>query len=642
MLQQIRERTTGLIAGFIVALIAIPFAFFGIESFSPGGGDPVLAKVGDQKIHESQFRRQYEQRYQQMVQLLGDNFRADMFDQRALREAVLRDMTQETMLRQYTAQQGYRADDATLFRVISSEPAFQRDGRFDSEAYREALQRVGFTVDRYENQLRDNIQMNQMREALADTAFVVPVQLEQAARLQRQERTLQYALFEVARYRERVSVSDEDVQARYEQTMGRYMAPERLKLAYVELALDALPQPEPPAEDVLRVLYEGEKSGRFTSTEERRARHILIGFGADKAAAKGKIEDLATQLAGGADFATLAREHSEDPGSRSGGGDLGWVRRGQMVKDFEAALFALESGGVSGPVATEFGWHLIQLDEVRPSTVRPFEDPEVRQELVELFSNRERQQRFQEMAERLEQLAFENSASLDPVAEALELKVQTTEWFERGKGTGIAANEAVINAAFLPEVLSDGENSQPVALGGNRIVVVRKADYEAPRQKPLEEVADAVRAELVDEAARKLVTQEAEEVLNAVRAGTDFQEIVSAKTGELRNPGKIRRDNTEVEAAVVHAAFRLPHPAGEQPSYGDTALPDGGRAVLVLSKVEVPDSSAADLTSSAGIVLPRRLRDQSAGTEFGAYMQLVENKIGVELLRPVGEASPAE
>jgi peptidyl-prolyl cis-trans isomerase D len=254
MLQQIRERTTGLIAGFIVALIAIPFAFFGIESFSPSGGDPVLAKVGDQKIHESQFRRQYEQRYQQMVQLLGENFRADMFDQRALREAVLRDMTQETMLRQYTAQQGYRADDATLFRVISSEPAFQRDGRFDGEAYREALQRVGFTVDRYENQLRDNIQMNQMREALADTAFVVPVQLEQAARLQRQERTLQYALFEVARYRERVSVSDEDVQARYKQTMGRYMAPERLKLAYVELALDALPQPEPPAEDVLRVL----------------------------------------------------------------------------------------------------------------------------------------------------------------------------------------------------------------------------------------------------------------------------------------------------------------------------------------------------------------------------------------------------
>jgi peptidyl-prolyl cis-trans isomerase D len=641
MLQQIRERTTGLVAGFIVALIAIPFAFFGIESFSPSG-DPVLAKVGDQKIYESQFRRQYEQRYQQMVQLLGENFRADMFDQRALREAVLRDMTQETMLRQYTGDQGYRADDATLFQAISSEPAFQRDGRFDGQAYRDALQRVGFTVDRYETQLRDNIQMNQMREALVDTAFVVPVQLEQAARLQAQERTLQYALFEVARYRERVSISDEEVRSRYERTRSRYMAPERLKLDYVELAFDALPQTEAPAEDVLRVLYEGENAGRFTSTEERRARHILVGFGADKAAAKRKIEELAAQLAGGADFAALAREHSEDPGSKAGGGDLGWVRRGQMVKDFEDALFALESGGTSGPVETEFGWHLVRLDELRPSTVRPFEDPEVQQELVELFSNRERQQRFQEMSERMEQLAFENSGSLEPVAEALELKVQTTEWFERGKGTGIAANEAVINAAFLPEVISDGENSQPVALGSNRIVVVRKADYEAPRQKPLEEVADDVRAELVDEAARKLVAQEADDVLNAVRAGTDFQQIVSAKTGELRNPGKIRRDNTAVEAAVVQAAFRLPRPAGDQPSYGEAMLADGGRAVIVLSAVEAPADPMVGATGAASIVLPRRLRDQSAGAEFGAYMSLVESKVGVELLRPVGEAGVTE
>lgn len=637
MLQQIRDRTSGLIAGFVVALVAIPFAFFGIESFNSGGGDPVVAEVGDQKIHDSQFRRQYDQRYQQLVQLMGENFRADMLDQNRLREAVLRDMTQETMLKQYTQKHGFQADDATLFAALSSEAAFQRDGRFDGDAYRDALQRVGFTADRYESQLRDNIEMNQMREAVVDTAFVVSAQAEQAARLQNQERLLEYALFEVARYRDRVEVTDADVQARYEETRDRYMAPERLKLAYIDLSLDALPEAAEPGEDVLKVLYEGEKDGRFTTQEERKASHILVSFGADKGAAKQKIEDLAKQLAGGASFAALAGEHSEDPGSKNDGGDLGWVRRGQMVKGFEDALFALDKGATSGPVETEFGWHLIHLDDLKPSVVRSLDEPEVRTELVTLFGARERQQRFQEMSDRLEQLAFENASSLEPVAEALELKVQTTEWFERGKGSGIAANEAVISAAFSPEVLQDGENSKPVAVGPTRMVVVRKAEYEAPRQRTLEEVAQTVRDALVNERASALVGQEAQEVLNAVRGGTPFQEIISAKNGELRNPGKIRRDNATVEAPVVEAAFRLPHPVDGKPSFGETTLPDGGRAVLVLTSVDVPE----DVTV-AGEVQKRRLRDQGAGAEFGAYMLAIEDAVGIEIRNAPVAATPSE
>ncbi|SFF47064.1 peptidyl-prolyl cis-trans isomerase D [Fontimonas thermophila] len=638
MLQQIRDRTTGLIAGFIVAIVVIPFAFFGIETFTGGGGDPVVAKVGDQKIYESQFRRQYEQRYQQLVQLMGEHFRADLLDQNRLRNAVLRDMTQEVVLRQYTEDVGYRADDGTLFEAIRTEPAFQRDGRFDTQAYRDALTRVGYTPDRYEAQLRDTIEMNQMREAVVDTAFVTDVEVRQAAQLYDQQRTLQYAIFDVARYRDRVTVADADVQAHYEQNKARYMAPERVKLAYVELALDALPPGPPPSQDVLKVLYEAEKAGRFTSQTERRARHILIGFGADKDAARKKAEALKAQIDGGADFAELAKAHSEDVGSKNQGGDLGWVRRGQMVKTFEDALFSLDKGQVSAPVETEFGWHLIRVDEIKPPVVRPFEDPAVQRELTELFQTRERQQRFQELSDRLEQLAFENAGALEPVAEALQLEVKTTDWFVRGGGTGIAANEDVIAAAFSPEVLQDGENSKPISLGNNHIVVIRKADYEAPRQKTLEEVADAVRAELIDEAARRKVAEEAQETLNAVRAGTEFQQIVSAKNGELRNPGAIRRDDTKVERAVVDAVFKLPRPAQGAASYGEAVLPDGSRAVLMLTAVTPP----ADPGATAG-VLRQRLRDAIAGAEFSAYLKRVENSVGVEILRPpVAEAPSPE
>ncbi len=638
MLQQIRDRTSGLIAGAIIAMLIIPFAFFGIDSFQSGGGDPVVAKVGDQKIHDSQFRRQFDQRYQQLVQLMGENFRADMFDQKRLRTSVLNDMTQETMLRQYTEEQGYVADDATLFKTISAEQAFQRDGKFDTEVYRDALTRVGLTPDRYESQLRDSVEMNQMRSAIVDTAFAPDVEVQQMVRLMNETRTLQYAMFELGRYRDRVTVSEEQIQARYDETKAQYMAPERIKLAYVELALDSMPEIAAPADDVLKVLYEAEKAGRFTTQEQRKASHILISFGADKDAAKTKAEGLAKQIADGADFAKLAKENSEDPGSKDAGGDLGWVSRGQMVKSFEDSLFSLKENQVSDLVESEFGWHIIKLNELKASTVRAFEEPDVKQELVTLFQNRERQTRFQEKSDQLEQLAFENTASLDPVGEALQLKVETTDWLTRGgrDATGVAGNPAVVAAAFSTEVLKDGENSKPLNVGENRIVVIRKAEYEEPRQKAFDEVKEAVRNALVDESARKLIAQESTEVLNAVREGTDFQEIVSAKGGELRNPGAIRRDDKSIVGKVLTATFKLARPAEGKANYGEVELDDGGRAVIALSAVASPDQPGVVVDAQR-----TRLKQLAAGAEFNAYMKQIENEVGIELMLPEEDAARA-
>ncbi|TJY60989.1 hypothetical protein E4T66_10110 [Sinimarinibacterium sp. CAU 1509] len=639
MLQQIRDRTTGLIAGFIVALIAIPFAFFGIDSFRSDGGDPVVAKVGGQKIYESQFKRSFDQRYQQLVSLMGESFRADMLDQNRLRKSVLDEMTRETMLKQFTAKEGYQVDDATVFTALSSDPAFQSDGKFDPETYRSVLARAGYTAERYEQQLRDTLEVNQMRDAVVETAFVTDAQLDQALSLDNEERTVQYALFETARYRDRVNVTQDEIQKRYDDTRESYQAPERIKLAYLELSPSSVPETSAPGDDVLKVLYDAEKDSRFKTREERKASHILMTFGADKDAAHKKIEEIAKQLADGADFATLAKQSSEDPGSKASGGDLGWVSRGQMVDAFEKALFSLDAGQVSAPVETEFGWHLIRLDEVKPSITRSFDDPEVKKELTELFVNRERQQRFQEMSEKLEQLAFENTASLDPVAEALGLKVQTTDWFTRDGGSGVAANEAVKTAAFSTEVLQDGENSKPLPLGDNRMVVIRKAEYDPPRQKSLEEVADLVRDQLINERARSMAAQDAEEVINAVNAGTAFQEIVSAKNGELRNPGAIRRDDKQVESLIVTEVFKMPRPAEGKSRYAQTTLGDGSHAVIALNAVS---TAATPVTSEARETRSRRLRDVVAGGEFASYLDVIKSTVGVELTGKLGPAQPTQ
>jgi peptidyl-prolyl cis-trans isomerase D len=637
MLQNIRDRLTGPFVWFICGLIVIPFAFFGIETFRSGGGDPTVAKVGDQKITQSQFRAGYEQRLQQLQQLMGENFRQDLIDQDRFRQTVLDDMVQESLMRQHVRKAGYRASDAALFDAISAIPAFHDNGKFSTEAYRNRLSLQGYTPARFETQLRDALVIDQMRDGILDSAFVPPVGAAQAYRLDQQQRWLAYALFEAAKYLPQAQVEAAQVEARYHDQKQRFQAPERLRAAYVELALDELPPAPAPGADVLRVVYESDKATRFSTIEERRARHILVNFGADKAAARQRIEALAEKVARGGDFAALAAASSDDPGSKSKGGDLGWIRRGQMLEKFEQALFRMKEGEVSAPVETEFGWHLIKLEDVHEARTKAFEDPEVQAELLQLYRRRDAERRFQESSEKLEQTAFETPNSLEPAAQALGAKVQTTDWFTRETGTGIAAQAAVREAAFAEEVLQGGENSRPVVSGENRLVVVRKAEYEPPRQKPLEEVAEIIRGELKAEAARARAAQEAQAALEAMAAGRPLEQVVTQKKADLKAPGLVRRDSTGVDPNILEAVFRLPRPVAGQSSRTHVALANGDVAVIVATAVQDADWAAApeDDRSKAGA----RMREGTAGAEFTAYRADLQQRLEVKIIRPP-EAEP--
>ena len=635
MLQAIRDKTTGWITWFVVGLIVVPFAFWGIESFNTGGGDPVVVEVGSQEIRQSQFQAAYQQRYQQLQQMMGERFRADLFDQKLFREAVLNDLKQESMLRQYSHDAGYRATDATLVNYLSTIPAFQVDGKFDTEAYKAALSRVGRAPEVFEAELRDSLTIEQMREAVVNSAFVTPAETAQAYRLREQQRWLSYAVFDSSGYAAKVNVTDEQMKSRYESDKAKYMAPERIKLAYVELALDTLPKVEAPATDVLKVIYDAEKDSRFSTAEERRARHILVNFGADKDAARKKIEGLAAQITAGQDFAAIAQANSDDPGSKGSGGDLSWVRRGQMVEKFEKALFALgKAGEVSQPVETEFGWHLIRLEEIKPAMTQAFESAEVQRQLIELYQTREQQRHFQEKSEKLEQLAFENNASLEIPAKELGLSVQTTDWITRAGGPGIASIDAVKQAAFSAEVVKDDENSKPLPAGDNRVVVIRKAAYEAPRQKTFEEVVDAVRADTIAAAARAQAQADAAEVLKQVKAGTPLADAVKARGVELQSPGLIKRNQPGVDRAIVDALFKLPRPTPPAAQFKDVSLANGNVAVIGLSAVQdgVFDPNAGESVQAQG-----QLREVLAGNEFAGFRKQIEDTIKVKVVNALAE-----
>lgn len=637
MLQSIRDRLTGPLVWVVIGLISIPFAFWGIQSFRTGTQEPPIAKVGDEEISSRQFEAAYQQRYQQFQALLGDQFRPELIEQGRFRESVLGDLVQELVLRQHARSQGYRSSDSAVFDYLSTIPAFQIDGHFSADNYRAALAQQGLSPASFEAQVRDALVSDQLRQAVVETAFVTANDAADAARIRSQMREIAVAVFDDERYRASVSVNDEQVAGRYERDRARFRTPERVKLEYVQLDRAKLVPAGDPGDDVLRLVYDAEAASRFSVPETLRARHLLVAFGADKDAARAKAEALLEQIRGGADFETLAKENSDDPGSAPRGGDLGEVQRGAFDPDLEAALFEAPVGDVRGPVETDFGWHLVRVDAREPARTRPFEEPEVRRQLLDLYRTREADLRFHEQSEQLEQLAFENAGSLQPVASALKLTIEITDWVTRSGGAGITADPAVNGAAFSAEVLQAGENSRPLPIGGDRLVVLRKAEYEASREPPLEDVADTIRSELTAEAIAAELLRLASEAGARVAAGEALPAVLEPLGVTVSFEGIVGRTASEPRAEVVEAAFQLPRPAPGKMATGPVKLSDGDLALLVLKRVvDPPPPTAGDPALERERA---QLRDSVAGAEFASYRKSIEKVVDVKILQPVNSAS---
>jgi peptidyl-prolyl cis-trans isomerase D len=332
MLQEIRERAQGWIAWGAVILISIPFAFWGIQSYIGGGTEPVVATVNGAEITARSFDRQVEETRMRLRERLGAAYRPELFEEQALRAQVLEGMIQEQLLLQVSHDMGLRASNRELQAAILSNPAFQRDGRFDKATYDRMLELQGTSGPQYEESLRQRIVGTQIQRAVTASELATEVEMAEAIRLDRQQRRLAYIRVAKTGFLDTAPVPEEELQAWYQAHADRYLSPERVKLSYLVLDAATLDAGQPVDEEALRRLYEDERE-RFREPEQRRARHILVTLaaGADataEAEAKARIEAIQVRLAAGEDFATLARELSQDPGSAPQGGDLGLFGQG--------------------------------------------------------------------------------------------------------------------------------------------------------------------------------------------------------------------------------------------------------------------------------------------------------------------------
>lgn len=630
MLQNIRDRATGPVAWFIVALITVPFALWGINSYFSGGARSDVAKVGDQTITQPQFQNAYEQRFRRLQSVLGKRFDPDRINQARFRRGVLQGLINQALLTQHAMNAGYSIGDSQVLDYLTQVPAFQENGRFSPDTYRSILSRQGMTPEAFEASVRRSLMDDQLQQGIAGTAFVTPALAGRAYALIHESRRFSYALFQPSAYADKVQIGDSDVRAYYDKHKAQYQTPERVRLSYVDLSLAHLEADVQPSEAVLKKLYASEKDQRFSTPAARKARHILITpKNGDAEAAEKKIEQIRQKLENGANFAAVAKQVSDDQGSASNGGELGWITHGMMPGALEQALFSLKPGEISQPVKTSFGWHLIQLEDVRPAQVKAFDSPEVQKALKAQYRQQHAGQQFSAEAGKLDQLTFENPNSLVPAAKALGLDVKTTDWLTRDDKQGVAQYPPVVKAAFSDLVLNQRVNSRPIQVGPQHDIVVRVKEYQSSQQQSFDDVRDKVEKAARQARATDLAHKAAAAAADALRQGKSLQEVTKGGNAAVKTPGAVKRDSDKVPGPLLQAVFSMPRPQDKKVTVSTVALSDGGVAVVRLAGVDPGNASKAGKDGLAQI--QQQIDRQTAAEEFAAYQMWLSRQIKIEV-----------
>lgn len=589
MLIAIRERAKGWLAWLLVGAVVLTLAATGIYSYVAGPPSSEVAEVDGVPISRDQVERAYQQQRQQLEQMFGGQLDPRLFDDKQMRKDALEQLINQAVLKQYVEQRGFRISDESLAEIIMRQTYFQEDGKFSKERYSSLLQANGLTPAGYEARLRSEQALAQVQAGLYESAFATDAEVQKLQSLRRQERKVGYLTVPVEAFKNEVQVSDEEVRAYYQDNLQLFQRPEKVRLSYIELNGEQLAGQVEVSEDELRSRYEEVKQSRFVQGGERKVRHILLTLPPDAseqqvAEARQRLEDMRRQIqAGEADFAALAKQNSQDPGSAPTGGDLGLVERGQMVPEFEQVAFSLKKGDLSEPVRTDFGLHLIQVTDVQPETVKSFAEArdELRQEMVKERAGRE----VADAASRLANLAYENPDELQPAAKALGLEVKQTDWIGREGGSGIAAQPAVVQAAFSDEVLNARRNSELLELGDNHYAVVRVAEHQPAEARPFEEVQAAARSQLVQQRAAAMAQDLGKQLQEKAAAGEQLPQLADGSKARLEQPGFVGRSAQNVPKPVLNKAFQLPKPAENASSVGGALLGNGDYAVVAVTEV---------------------------------------------------------
>lgn len=633
-------RTHQRLMQIVLLLLILPFLFFGLGSYSRfREHENVVAKVGGQSITQQEWDAAQRQQMERFRQMFGSQFDPKLFDTPEAKQAVLDNLIAQRVIAAEAARNHLSVPDQLLQQTILAIPGLiTADGKFDVERYKSLLAAQGMTPQMYEANLRHDLSVQQVTGAIESTAFAPKTIAERLSDLNDQEREIQEVQFKPADYASQVKITDEMLKSYYDKNISQFEVPEQIAAQYVVLDLKAV-EAQISVSDADVKSYYDQNLKHYTEEEQRRARHILIkvdkdASDAERAAAKAKADKLLAEVRNNpSDFARLAKENSQDPGSGQQGGDLGFFDKDMMVKPFAEAAYKLKEGEISDVVQTDFGYHIIQLTGIKPASVKPLEA--VKGEIATDIKKQLAAKKYSDMAEQFSNTVYEQSDSLKPVADKLKLKVETVSNLTRTPNPALAQNAPFNQPKFLKALFSDDaiknkHNTDAIEVAPNTLIAGHVLEYKPVTKRPFDEVKALVRDRVTQIEAAALAQKAGEAKLAAAKAaGADANGFGSAQIVSRNKPQNL---SSAAFLAVMKAD------TSKLPAYVGVDLQQQGYAVFRINKVMQPPVKDAARRKAE----QQQIANTLAQEEMYAYLEALKKKAKVEILAPSGSKSETD
>ncbi|MBE3276340.1 peptidylprolyl isomerase [Escherichia coli] len=577
MMDSLRTAANSLVLKIIFGIIIVSFILTGVSGYLIGGGNNYAAKVNDQEISRGQFENAFNSERNRMQQQLGDQYSelaANEGYMKTLRQQVLNRLIDEALLDQYARELKLGISDEQVKQAIFATPAFQVDGKFDNSRYNGILNQMGMTADQYAQALRNQLTTQQLINGVAGTDFMLKGETDELAALVAQQRVVREATIDVNALAAKQPVTEQEIASYYEQNKNNFMTPEQFRVSYIKL--DAATMQQPVSDADIQSYYD-QHQDQFT--QPQRTRYSII---------QTKTEDEAKavldELNKGGDFAALAKEKSADIISARNGGDMGWLEDATIPDELKNAGLK-EKGQLSGVIKSSVGFLIVRLDDIQPAKVKSLD--EVRDDIAAKVKHEKALDAYYALQQKVSDAASNDTESLAGAEQAAGVKATQTGWFSKDnlpeELNFKPVADAIFNGGLVGENGAPGINSDIITVDGDRAAfVLRISEHKPEAVKPLADVQEQVKALVQHNKAEQQAKVDAEKLLVDLKAGKGAEAMQAAglKFGEPKTLSRSGRD------PISQAAFALPLPAKDKPSYGMATDMQGNVVLLALDEVK--------------------------------------------------------
>ena len=631
MLQAMRDKATGVLGWIVIGLIIITFALFGLGSYLQDKAQTYAAKVNDVEISSGEFQDAYQRQRFAMESRMGESFDPANLDEKMLRKQALDTLVQKQLILQQAASNGLVVSDQYLAKFIHSIPELQEEGVFSGDLYQRLLAQRGISPGQFEADTRTRLLSAQLIQGVSDTAFITQGEIKDAYMLQQQKRDFDYLTISHMALFGEAEVSNEEAEKYFKENPDKFEDPEKVKLASLSLRKSDLAEGIEIDPEELQTYYDDKKQG-LMKQEQRRARHILIQHNADAdeddiEEARSTAADLLSKINKGEEFAGLAKEHSEDLGSAEQGGDLGFFARGAMVPEFDEVVFTMQTGDTSELVHSQYGFHIIKLEEIEASKIPTFD--EAKADLEKELKLNEAEDIFYTQFEQLTDLAFENPDSLQAAADELGLTIEQSDWVWKNNPVGLGQYPKLIAAAYSEDVLDAGNNSEPIEVSPDEIIVVRVTERKAAELKKFDDVVATIQASLKVKKASELAQEQGEALLEKVRAGSELKEFEKEEAYVFAEAKEVTRILQNYNPYLLKKVFQLRAVADELPMTEGFHLADGDYVIVKMKAVH--EAEVDKLTKEESLQLRRGLENMYKSATLASIVDDLRNRAVIEV-----------